>query len=131
MRRIGHRDDGWDEVCVNGGSGNSGELHDLSQQQRTGTGTYKVKVKVKAAGTKNSENCSELLKIEGIFTSEERLKKLVLNKTMPQNRNEQELAGYRDVLNTIHENYDYIPVRATLLLRLHRDLYKFRGAGPG
>ena len=64
MRHIGHRDDGWDEMCVNGGSGNSGnsgELHDLSQQQRTGTGTYKVKVKVKAAGTKNSENCSELL----------------------------------------------------------------------
>ena len=49
MRHIGHRDDGWDEMCVNGGSGNSGnsgELHDLSQQQRTGTGTYKVKVKV-------------------------------------------------------------------------------------
>ena len=37
MRHIGHRDDGWDEMCVNGGSGNSGELHDFGQQQRTGT----------------------------------------------------------------------------------------------
>jgi Fic family protein len=50
---------------------------------------------------------------------------------MPRNRNEQEIAGYRDVLNTIHENYDFIPVRATLLLQLHRDLYKFQGAGIG
>lgn len=70
-------------------------------------------------------------KIEGIFTSDERLKKIVLDKTMPRNRNEQEIAGYRDVLNTIHENYDYIPIRATLLLQLHRDLYKFQGAGTG
>ena len=70
-------------------------------------------------------------KIEGIYTSDERLKKIVLDKTMPRNRNEQEIAGYRDVLNTIHENYDYIPIRAALLLQLHRDLYKFRGAGTG
>ena len=70
-------------------------------------------------------------KIEGIYTSDERLKKIVLDKTMPRNRNEQEIAGYRDVLNTIHENYDYIPIRATLLLQLHRDLYKFQGTGSG
>ena len=70
-------------------------------------------------------------RIGGIYTSGERLKKIVLDKTMPRNRNEQEIAGYRDVLNTIHENYDFIPVRATLLLQLHRDLYKFPGAGIG
>ena len=70
-------------------------------------------------------------KIEGIYTSDERLKKIVLDKTMPRNRNEQEIAGYRDVLNTIHENYEYIPIRSTLLLQLHRDLYKFQGAGIG
>jgi len=70
-------------------------------------------------------------KIEGIYTSDERLKKIVLDKTMPRNRNEQEIAGYRDVLNTIHENYDFIPIRSTLLLQLHRDLYKFQGAGSG
>lgn len=34
-------------------------------------------------------------------------------------------------MNTIHENYDFIPIRATLLLQLHRDLYKFQGAGTG
>lgn len=70
-------------------------------------------------------------KIEGIYTSDERLKKIVLGKTMPRNRNEQEIAGYRDVLNTIHENYDFIPIRSILLLQLHRDLYKFQGAVTG
>ena len=42
-------------------------------------------------------------KIEGIFTSDERLKKLVTNKTTPRSRNEQEIAGYRDVLSTIYD----------------------------
>ena len=58
-------------------------------------------------------------------------KKIVLDKTVPRNRNEQEIAGYRDVLNTIHRDYDYIPIRSTLILQLHRDLYKFRGPGAG
>ena len=48
-------------------------------------------------------------KIEGIYTSDERLKKIVLDKTTPRTRNEQEIAGYRDVLATIHESYEYIP----------------------
>lgn len=67
-------------------------------------------------------------RIEGIFTSEDRLKNLVLEKTTPASRNESEIAGYRDVLNTIHKNYDYIPVTANYILQLHKDLYKFTGA---
>ena len=70
-------------------------------------------------------------KIEGIFTSDERLKKIVLDKTTPQTRNEQEIAGYRDVLATIHENYEYIPLRPSMILQLHRDLYKFSGMSIG
>ncbi|MGN0542236.1 MAG: Fic family protein [Acutalibacteraceae bacterium] len=70
-------------------------------------------------------------KIEGIYTSDERLKKIVQNKTMPQSRSEQEIAGYRDVLATIHENYDYIPVKPSYILQLHRDLYKFSGKTIG
>lgn len=70
-------------------------------------------------------------KIEGIYTSDERLKKIVRDKTMPRTRNEQEIAGYRDVLNTIHESYDYIPLKPSIILQLHRDLYKFSGAGYG
>lgn len=70
-------------------------------------------------------------KIEGIYTSDERLKKLVTNKTTPKTRNEQEIAGYRDVLSTIHESYEFIPVRPSIILQLHRDLYKFSGKTIG
>ena len=66
-------------------------------------------------------------RIEGISTADDRLKNLVQSKTTPRNRDESEIAGYRDVLNTIHENYDYIPINANYLLQLHRDLYKFLG----
>ncbi|MCI8403768.1 MAG: Fic family protein [Clostridia bacterium] len=64
-------------------------------------------------------------KIEGIYTSNERIKKLALSKTNPKNRAEEEIAGYRDVLNTIHSNHDGIPVKPSIILQLHRDLYKF------
>lgn len=70
-------------------------------------------------------------KIEGIFTSDERLKKIVRDKTMPKNRNEQEIAGYRDVLATIHESHDYIPPRPSIILQMHRGLYKFSGLSFG
>lgn len=70
-------------------------------------------------------------KIEGIYTSDERLKNLVLNKTMPRTRGEQEIAGYRDVLATIHDSYEFIPVRPSIILQLHRDLYKFSGKSIG
>ena len=70
-------------------------------------------------------------KIEGIYTSDEALKKIVLNKTMPKNRNEREIAGYRDVLGIIHESYEHIPIRSTFFLQLHRDLYKFENQSIG
>ncbi len=70
-------------------------------------------------------------RIEGIVTTDERLKKLVRNKTTPRSRSEREIAGYRDVLNTIHENYPYIPLRPGMILQLHRDLYKFSGMSIG
>ena len=70
-------------------------------------------------------------KIEGIYTSDERLKKLVQDKTTPHTPNEQEIAGYRDVLATIHDSFDYIPPKSSLILQLHRDLYKFSGASYG
>lgn len=70
-------------------------------------------------------------RIEGISTADDRLKNLVQSKTTPRNRDESEIAGYRDVLNTIHENYDYIPVNGNYILQLHRDLYKFIGNSEG
>lgn len=70
-------------------------------------------------------------RIEGISTADDRLKNLVKAKTTPRNRDESEIAGYRDVLNTIHKNYDYIPININYLLQLHRDLYKFLGNSVG
>ena len=70
-------------------------------------------------------------KIEGVITTEARLKKIVLEKTMPKSRSEKEIAGYRDVLSTIHESHDYIPPRPGMILQLHRDLYKYSGQSIG
>ena len=70
-------------------------------------------------------------RIEGIITTDDRLKKIVLDKTTPKGRSEREIAGYRDVLNTIHENYDFIPIRPNMILQLHRDLYKYSNLAIG
>lgn len=70
-------------------------------------------------------------KMEGICTSDERLKKLVLDKTMPKTSDEFEIAGYRDVLNTIHSSYEHIPIKPSIILQLHRELYKFCGTELG
>ena len=69
--------------------------------------------------------------IEGIRTTNTRLKQLVADKTTPRNRDEEEIMGYRDVLNTIHENYEYIPVRTNYILQLHRDLLRYSEKGIG
>ena len=70
-------------------------------------------------------------RIEGIFTSDKRLEKLVKQKAEPQNRSEEEIAGYREVLATIHESYEYITVRPNVILQLHRDLYSFSNSSVG
>lgn len=61
--------------------------------------------------------------IEGIVTTSTRIRQLVEEKTAPQNRDEQEIAGYRDVLNIIHENFDAIPISQRYILQLHKILY--------
>lgn len=61
--------------------------------------------------------------IEGIVTTSTRIKQLVEEKTTPRNRDEQEIAGYRDVLNVIHESFDAIPITQNYILQLHKILY--------
>ena len=61
--------------------------------------------------------------IEGIVTTNTRIKQLVKEKTTPRNRDEQEIAGYRDVLSVIHESYDAIPITMNYILQLHKMLY--------
>lgn len=61
--------------------------------------------------------------IEGIRTTDTRIRQLVAEKTTPKNRSEQEIAGYRDVLNIIHESFDAIPITQNYILQLHKILY--------
>lgn len=60
--------------------------------------------------------------IEGIVTTNTRIKQLVEEKTTPKNRDEEEIAGYRDVLNIIHESFDTIPITQNYILQLHKIL---------
>lgn len=61
--------------------------------------------------------------IEGIVTTNTRIRQLVEEKTTPKNRDEEEIAGYRDVLNIIHESFDVIPITKNYILQLHKILY--------
>ena len=70
-------------------------------------------------------------KIEGIVTTSTRMKQLFEEKTTPKNRDEDEIMGYRDVLSTIHESNEYIPIRPSYILQLHRDLLKRAGFSHG
>lgn len=71
-------------------------------------------------------------RIEGVTVdSPERLKALALKKAKPKNRSEQEIAGYRDVLKTIHSSHEHIPFTPAVVLQFHRDLFKFTPGGGG
>lgn len=63
--------------------------------------------------------------IEGIVTTNTRIRQLALEKTTPKNRDEQEIAGYRDVLGIIHESFDTIPITQNYILQLHKVLYSY------
>lgn len=69
--------------------------------------------------------------IEGIFTSNTRLNQLMQSKTTPRNRDEEEIAGYRFVLDMIHESYEYIPISSNYILQLHQNLYRFTNRSIG
>lgn len=73
------------------------------------------------------ESTSSSNKIEGISITDKRINEIVNRKLEPKNRNEEEIAGYRDVLSLIHENYNFIDMNQNTILQLHRDLYKYTG----
>ena len=70
-------------------------------------------------------------RIEGIHTTDKRLEELVRDRSSPRNSNEQEIAGYRDVLAAIHESFDYIYPRPNVILQLHKQLYSFARSSIG
>lgn len=70
-------------------------------------------------------------KIEGIVTTATRIKQLCDQKTTPRNRDEEEISGYRDALSLIHESYEYIPIKSSYILQLHKILYRYSQRGIG
>ncbi len=69
--------------------------------------------------------------IEGIRTTETRLRKLMNEKAAPRNRNESEIAGYRDALNIVHENFEYIPLTPNYILQLHKIMFSHTDSAFG
>lgn len=72
---------------------------------------------VEIAKVQSTEASNE---IEGIRTTQTRLRRLMSEKTTPRNRDESEIAGYRDALNIVHESFEYIPLTPNFILQLHK-----------
>ena len=70
-------------------------------------------------------------RIEGIYTSDERLDALVKSKAEPRNRSEREISGYREVLSLLHESYDYMVPSTNVILQMHKELYHFSPSSIG
>lgn len=70
-------------------------------------------------------------RIEGIRTSDRRLREIMSEKSDLKSRDEEEIAGYRDVLATIHESHDFIEVTPGVILQLHRQMYRHTPSSMG
>jgi Fic family protein len=79
----------------------------------------------KLCETAKIQSTSASNRIENISTSDKRLHELMAQKIEPKDRDEREIAGYRYVLDIIHESHDDIPVSSGVILQLHRDLYRY------
>ena len=77
------------------------------------------------------QSTSSSNRIEGIYTTSQRMNQIMMNKTQPKNRNEREISGYRDVLKLIHEQYDYIPITVNSILEMHKRLFAYTGSTWG
>lgn len=77
------------------------------------------------------QSTSSSNRIEGIYTTDERMNKIMQDKTQPRNRDEKEISGYRDVLKLIHEQYDYIPISVNSILEMHKRLFAYTGSTWG
>ena len=106
------------------------KIHEYKGEQNNFLGATKDTLThlVEIAKIQSTESSN---KIEGIYTSSERLTKILKDKTRPSNRSEQEIAGYRDVLSLIHESHDYIKATPNMILQLHKMLYKYGGNEGG
>lgn len=106
------------------------KIHEYKGKQSyllgTKNGTLETLLKVAKIQSTSSSN-----KIEGIYTTDKRIEKIVNQKLEPKNRNEEEIAGYRDVLSLIHENYNFIDINKNTILQFHKVLYKYTSYSYG
>jgi len=69
-------------------------------------------------------------RLEGIELPHKKIEELVLKDATPKSRSEQEIAGYRDALNLIHESGEHMPFTPNVILQLHSIVYRYM-ANPG
>lgn len=100
------------------------KIHEYKGKQELFVRQKKEKLEklVEIAKVQSTESSN---KIEGIVSTNVRIRQLVADKTTPRNRDEKEIMGYRDVLNIIHENFEYIPITSGYILQLHKYLYQY------
>ncbi len=70
-------------------------------------------------------------RIEGVVAAPGRVEAIVTRNDAPRDRSEQEIAGYRDVLQLIHESHEQMPLTANLVLQLHQRMFAYQGHGGG
>lgn len=105
----------WNSIIIN----KIAEIHEAKGRQELFLARKPVELEklVELAKIQSTEASNA---IEGIRTTDTRLKKIMNEKAAPKNRNEKDIAGYRDALNTIHESFEYIPLTSNYILQLHR-----------
>jgi len=94
-----------------------------AQQARQALDTLKEVAVIRSAESSN--------RIEGVEAAPERIKKLMEKSTAPETRSEQAIAGYRDVLNTIHTRHEDIEFSPGVVRQFHRDLFKYTSSRGG
>ena len=88
------------------------------------------------------ESAESSNRIEGVTAARDRVRAIVDANAKPANRSEAEIAGYSDVLNTIHGSHDGIVIASrggdgstalssSLVRQLHRDLFKYTPGDGG
>lgn len=116
----------WDNEIV----GYLSQIHELKGKQALYLRQRPADVErlIEIAKIQSTEFSNE---IEGIRTTDTRLRQLMLEKTAPRTRDEREIAGYRDALNTVHENSAYIPLTPNYILQLHKIMFSHTDSAFG
>ena len=129
MRRFDYsflKEKAWDNEIV----GYLSQIHELKGKQVLYLRQKPADVEklVEIAKIQSTESSNE---IEGIRTTDTRLRQLMSEKTTPRTRDEKEIAGYRDALNTVHENFEYIPLTPNYILQLHKIMFSHTDSAFG